>query len=111
MPPSGYSMKQSSSIGDFLKSVSDELKNESVSLGLGPEEGLQKEIGNIAEIQESNKFGKLSNIVLELTNWFYERILAKKPKTFQEYDEARATILEDVQEEILAIHVPPIGIF
>ena len=109
MPPSGYSMKQSSSISDFLESVSKELKNESISLGLSPEEGLRKEIGNIIEIQNSNKFGKLSNIVLELTHWFYEQILAKNPKTFEEYDEVKKAILEEVRGEILTIHVPSIG--
>ena len=110
MPPSGYSKKQSESIVDFLKSVSDSLKMEGISFELSPIEALNKEINNINEIVVSEQFNIMSNIVLELTKWFYQRILEFNPLDYEIFIEIRDKIIVEVASDILAIHVPKIGV-
>ncbi len=110
MPPSGYSNKQSKSIVTFLESVSNSLKSEGIDFELTPLEALKREIKNIDDIVVSEKFGKLSGIVLELTKWFYEEIINSSPQNYEELIEIRNKILNEVYDDILDIHVPTIKV-
>ncbi|WP_435415084.1 hypothetical protein [Polaribacter aestuariivivens] len=110
MPPSGYSNKQSKSIVSFLESVSNSLKSEGLEFNLTPLEALAREIKNIDDIVVSEKFGRLSGIVLELTKWFYEEIIKSSPQDYDVFIDVRNKILDEVYDDILDIHVPTIKV-
>ena len=110
MPPSGYSNMQSQSIVSFLESVSNSLKSEGIEFELTPLEALRRELKNIDDIVVSEKFGKLSGIVLDLTKWFYEEIIKSLPNNYKEFIEIRNKILDEVFDDILDIHVPTIKV-
>ena len=107
MPPSGYTKHQTHYMIDFLKSVSDSLKREGVEFGLTPIQALEKELGNIDTIYKN--YLDLSNAVLLLTKVLYRRILDKNPQNFEDFDNARMLILQEIENEILSISVPKIN--
>ena len=110
MPPSGYTKPQSNAIVQFLSSVTNSLIEEGTLFKLTAAEALKREIDNIQQICQSEQFGIMSDAVLKLTALYYERLLAQKPKGYEQLRQFSVEILADFDEEILAIHVPSISV-
>ncbi len=108
MPPSGYTSEQADSIINFLVSCSKALEKEAVGNGLSLTDALRKEVENINQIIASNEFGDVSNIILELTKWFYNEIINKAHKSFEEYSRYVEELAVNAKKDILHIHVPSI---
>jgi len=105
MPPSGYSKNQSELIVGFLISCSDLLIQEAKEQSISPITALQKEISNIKLCLENNN-SQFQSIILNLTKLFYEKLLANKPKDFQDLKIIRENICNSFSIEISQIHVP-----
>ena len=108
MPPSGYTLGQSKSIINFLISCSEALEKEAVDNELSPIDALRREVENINQIIASNEFKNVSHIILELTKWFYNEIINKAPKSFEEYSRYVEELAVKAKKDILHIHVPSI---
>ena len=108
MPPSGYTLEQSNSIINFWVSCSKSLEKEAVVNELSPVDALKKEVENINQIIVSNEFDNISNIILELTKWFYNEIINKAPKSFVEYNMYVEELAIKAKKSILHIHVTSI---
>lgn len=108
MPPSGYSTAQASALREFLLSCSKSLRMESLRDGRTPQEGLYKECNDIE--RELNSNPALSTSVaatLEFTRSFYRRLLLKNPTSFTEFECMVDTVLNEIEKEILDVHIEP----
>lgn len=108
MPPSGYTVDQSSSVINFLVSCANSLEKEGVQKNLSPVDALKSECENINVILGNKNCEYFAGGVLALTHIFYSDLLAKKPKNYDEYRMMVVKALEEAKDEILAVHVPEI---
>ncbi len=107
MPPSGYSGRQAASIVEFLRSCSAALKAEAERDKLSLLAGLKREIEDIQALIKQGTETAVAVDVLRLTGDFYGRVARTNPSSTPEYDEAVCGVLDQIGEEIRAIHVPP----
>lgn len=107
MPPSGYSIEQSDYIRDFLESVSHSLEKEGIEKNLTPIQAMEAECENIHLIaKDSDNLAEKS--VLFLTKHFYLKVLEQAPQSYLEYRKSVETVLPNIREVILSVHVPEI---
>ena len=105
MPPSGYSPFQCNQLKTFLKSCSEALETEGKEAGLTPSQALQKECNDIDQGLKVKYSKGFARPTLVLTKEFYMKILQSAPTNYIEYREIVERALEEMDKEILAIHI------
>ena len=108
MPPSGYTAEQTNSLSFFLESVCNSLIEEGKAKNLSPLDALKNECNNINIIQNSDSIKSFQQNTLLITKEFYQELIKKKPKSYDDLLEKGKINLSDFKKNILEIHVPPI---
>mgnify|MGYP001598815833 CR=1 FL=1 len=103
MPPSGYSSNQSQAVRSLCESCLNDLAQENTGIR-SPVEALKREIRHIKNALTSERL-VVATKVLELTQGFYESLLARNPDSFESIAEYASAVLDEIEESILGIHV------
>jgi len=106
MPPSGYSLKQATATMDFLRFCAEDLEREARSLGRTLVASLEAEIEQIDRLLEAQSSGEFADSMLLLTKRFYQAVARRSVSGVQEFQAAVEDVLDDVEREILEVHVP-----
>jgi len=107
MPPSGFHKKQSSHVVSFLDLCLKDLALEADKLSLTYIEALKKEIWNIDTIVQNDTDGYQYHLLM-IVKEFYEKILEHYPPNVEQLFAIGKNICNDIDDLILAIHVPEI---
>ena len=106
MPPSGYSLQQTDSLRDFLRSCSRDLQREAIENGCTYQERLEKEIADIAGfLRDNSDLTSAQSAVLRLTSDFYSGVSRSRPSDLAEFDAAVQQTLSEIARGVLAIHI------
>lgn len=82
---------------------------EGVEKDLSPAEALTQEIRNIDLIRSDASISLFAASTLDLTRAFYATLLESPPRDWSNWTEVVTGVLADVQDAVLAVHVPEIG--
>ena len=108
MPPSGYSIKQSSSVGDFLNSCAEALLEEAHQNRMSLPRALESELANIRRYLEQTETTAAQAAILRLTETFYQAVRDRNPNTQAAFFDAVKAATGSIESEILAIKVPSV---
>jgi len=108
MPPSGFNIKQSNKISDFLSLCLEDLILESKKYKLSFIDTLEKEITNIDTINELKKSDVFQYHLLVIIRMYYTELLKTNPVSEKEIRDEGKRISMRFNQKILEIHVPKI---
>jgi hypothetical protein len=106
MPPSGYSKRQSHYVDELLRSCAEALAAEALDLELPFIAALDRELAHIGHYLGEGHATFAQVAILRLTEAFYRNVRDRKPCGKEQYWAAVALATQDLESEMLAIHVP-----
>lgn len=104
MPPSGYHPSQTCAIRSFCALCLADLVSENTGIR-SAERALERELEHIAQDLRTNERSLIATNVLCLTRSFYEMLLSTHPKSFEMLELAAEKALDQIERDILSIHV------
>lgn len=105
MPPSGYDVGQTRLIAEFLRSCAKALARENDPIR-SPIEALRREVRHIQQDVGSTVRGEAENSVLGLTRAFYNELISRHPKDYDDLLGVVEESLRAIEEAIRSIQVP-----
>ncbi|HEV2691996.1 MAG TPA: hypothetical protein VG347_03800 [Verrucomicrobiae bacterium] len=104
MPPSGFYKKHSQPLAGFFRACVEDLVSESKGVRT-PALAIQRELRHIQMDSASTTRGPIPTKILELTQKFYEDLLAKGSTDFERLEQDSEELIGSIERDIEAIKV------